>query len=72
MTKMSLSIISLKGPPAGIGQSTRPFLGIFGCKKLTLGGLGHIPLDDVGLGNTNILGQLNSTLATASQLEEDL
>jgi hypothetical protein len=42
---------------------------MLGCIRLTLRCLGHIPLDDVGLGNTNILGQLNSTLATASQLE---
>jgi hypothetical protein len=65
---MSLSIISLKGPPAGISESTEPLLSIFD-KKLTLRGLGHIPLNDVGLGNTNILGQLNSTLATATQLD---
>lgn len=47
-------------------RTTKP-----GSKQLrhTLLGLLHIPLDDVGLGNADILGQLNSTLAAASELK---
>lgn len=37
-------------------------------ERTTLLGLLHIPLNDVGLGNTNILGQLNSTLTATTQL----
>jgi hypothetical protein len=37
--------------------------------KYTLLGLFHIPLDDIGLRNTDILGQLNGSLATASKLD---
>ena len=37
-------------------------------ERTTLLGLLHIPLNDVGLGNTDILGQLNSTLTATTQL----
>lgn len=40
-----------------------------GANKLTLLGLGHIPLHDVGLGDPDILGQLDGTIAATAQLE---
>jgi hypothetical protein len=36
--------------------------------KHTLLGLFHIPLDDIGLRNADILGQLNGSLSTAPKL----
>lgn len=40
-------------------------------ERTTLLGLGHIPLDDVLFGDTNILGELNGTLSTAAELQQD-
>lgn len=66
-------MISLNGPPAE-KMSARKLKSTVSNRlssPLTLGSLCHIPLDNVRFGDTNVLGQLHGTLATATQLQDD-